>query len=314
MQPIELQDPASGARATILPELGFNCCSWQVDWGTGREELLWTEPGFETGTRRASGSGIPILFPHPGRIAQGNYTFQAKTYSLPLADGHPNALHGFVHTRPWRVEQVDSQSISAVFQASVDDPQILDWWPSDFRLWAQYRLEGNSLVCDLRWQNMGNSPLPYGIGTHTYFRIPLAQGSSGEETILQAPISHQWELVDMLASGQQFELPADLTFSARLPLGGRQFDDLFRLDATGETITSLSDPTTGRRILQKFPAADFPNLMVYTPGHREAVCLEPYSCAADPFQLEAKGIRSGLRILKPGEEASTRITLTAEQG
>src|SRR5690606_36359406 len=110
------------------------------------------------------------------------YTFQGQEYSLPLADGHPNALHGFVHTRPWRVEQVEPRSVSAVFQASADDPQILDWWPSDFTIWATYELRGKSLICDLRWQNTGASPLPYGLGTHTYFRLPLAPNGSVEES------------------------------------------------------------------------------------------------------------------------------------
>src|SRR5690606_9378456 len=121
----------------------------------------------------------------PGRIAGGRYSFQGKEYSLPLADGHPNALHGFVYTRPWRVEDVAPQSVTAVFQASVDDPHILNWWPSDFTLWATYELSGNSLVCDLRWQNSGDSPLPYGLGTHTYFRLPLSRSSTAAETVLQ---------------------------------------------------------------------------------------------------------------------------------
>jgi aldose 1-epimerase len=254
------------------------------------------------------------LFPHPGRIAEGKFTFEGNQYALPLADGHPNALHGFVHTRPWRVEHVDSQSVSAVFQASVDDPQILKWWPSDFCLWATYRLSGNSLDCDLRWRNTGSSPLPYGLGTHTYFRLPLARDASTEETVLTAPVSHQWKFVDMLATGELGEIPSDLSLSAGVPLGARKFDDMYRLDATGVATTTIADPSSGRRVVQHFSAADFPNLVIYTPGHREAVCMEPYSCAADPFRLEAMGIPSGLRVLQPGEEASTRITLAAEMG
>lgn len=314
MKSINLHDPVSGARATILPELGFNCVSWQVDWGDGLEELLWTEEGFESGERRPSGSGIPILFPHPGRIAEGTFTFQGKQYTLPLADGHPNALHGFVHTRPWRVGSADSQSVSALFHARTDEPQILDWWPSDFTIEATYQLSGNSLICDLSWQNTGDSPLPYGLGTHTYFRLPLSRKASAEETVLTAPVSHQWKFIDMLATGELLELPADLPLAEGVPLGERKFDDMYRLEGAGTAQTTIADPTSGRRIVQSFSAIDFPNLVIYTPGHREAVCMEPYSCAADPFRLEAQGIASGLRVLQPGEEASTRITLVAEQG
>jgi aldose 1-epimerase len=118
----------------------------------------------------------------------------------------------------------------------------------------------------------------------------------------------------MLATGELVELPPDLPLAAGLPLGERKFDDMYRLEATGMTTTVISDPASGRRVVQSFSADDFPNLVIYTPGHREAVCMEPYSCAADPFRLEADGIASGLRVLQPGEEASTRITLAAELG
>jgi aldose 1-epimerase len=313
LEHFELIDPVTGSRARIAPGIGFNCFSWQVDWGQGPEELLWTEPGFEQGDKRASGSGIPILFPHPGRIAGGQFEFNGQHYSLPLTDGHPNSLHGFVLNRPWHVEQATSQSVAASFQASKADPRILDWWPSDFLIRAKYTLAGNRLACDLQWRNAGDKPLPYGLGTHTYFRLPLSQGSSAEDVVLTAPIAKQWELVDMLASGKLVNIGSLRTFATGMPLQGQRFDDMFQLDENSTTVTtSLSDTRSGRRITQRFERADFPNLVIYTPGHREAICMEPYSCAADPFRLQQMAVDVGLRVLAPGQTASTKITLAAE--
>jgi aldose 1-epimerase len=313
LEQYQLIDSSSGHRAIVIPELGFNCCSWQIDWGQGLEEVLWTEQGFEQGEKRPSGSGIPLLFPHPGRIAGGRYVFDGTEYSLPLTDGHPNSLHGFVLNRPWHVVDATQQSIRGEFHASQVDARILDWWPSDFVVQVEYTLAGNQLTCDIEWTNAGEGPLPYGLGTHTYFRLPLATRSSADDVVLTAPIKKQWELVDMLATGRQLELDPRQTFSTGMSLAGQQFDSMFLLDdRVADISTSLTDPRSGRRIRQEFPRADFPHLVIYTPGHREAICMEPYSCAADPFRLEQLGVGSGLRVLAPGDSAKTRITLTAE--
>lgn len=319
MEAIHLHDSSSGSSATILPSLGFNCTSWKVAVGDATpREMLLTEPGFELGDKRTSGSGIPILFPHPGRIAGGKFRFQGKEYTLPLSPGHPNALHGFVLSRPWRVIDQTSTRVSAEFQPSIDDLSVLDMWPSDFLFRATYELTSNDrdksrLVCDLEVENVGGGPLPWGLGTHTYFRLPLQDGSQPEATLLTAPIVGEWELIDMLASGRQLPLPPELTFAEGVPLEGRQFDNMYRLaERAGEMATTLSDPTCDWQITQTFSGRDFPNLVIYTPGHRQAICMEPYSCAADPFQLEELGIDSGLRILEPGQGHATRITLAIE--
>ncbi len=114
-QIISLTDAQSGASARILVSLGLNCFQFQVPSTTGPLDVLWSEPGFENGDRRASGSGIPVLFPFPGRIAGTTLTWQGKPYTLEAGDGRGNAIHGFVHERAWRViEQEPSRSRGAV--------------------------------------------------------------------------------------------------------------------------------------------------------------------------------------------------------
>jgi aldose 1-epimerase len=38
----------------------------------------------------------------------------------------------------------------------------------------------------------------------------------------------------------------------------------------------------------------------YTPPHREAICIEPLTCVPSCFDLTARGIDAGLRIIPPG--------------
>ena len=122
-QIVTLTDSQSGATAKILASLGMNCYQFLVPDASGPIDLLWAEQGFEEGTKRASGSGIPLLFPFPGRIAGTSLLWDGKQYPLEAGDGLGNAIHGFVHERPWRIIEQEQSRVVAQFQASVDDPR-----------------------------------------------------------------------------------------------------------------------------------------------------------------------------------------------
>src|SRR5690349_18659963 len=107
---IVLRD-SSGSVAEIAPALGFNCHRFAVERGQNLVEVLWREPSFLNGTGMPSRSGVPVLFPFPGRLPGQTLSWQGSAYDLGSNDGRGNAIHGFVHARPWRVI---SQSESCV--------------------------------------------------------------------------------------------------------------------------------------------------------------------------------------------------------
>ncbi len=122
---VTLHDAQSAATAQILVSQGFNCFAFQVPDPSGPLDVIWSEPGFAAGDRRPSGSGIPLLFPFPGRIAGTTFHWQGQSYELTAGDGRGNAIHGFVHERPWRIVQQQEARVVGQFQASVDDPALL---------------------------------------------------------------------------------------------------------------------------------------------------------------------------------------------
>jgi aldose 1-epimerase len=307
-----ITDPASGAAAKILVSLGFNCFSWRPALDDGPREMLWSHPEFASGNERPSGSGIPLLFPFPGRIGQAKYTFGEREYQLEPGDQFGNGIHGFVHMRPWRVVDERPEKIVGEFQASVDDASILRRWPSDFRIRVSYEVRGTELLSDIRFENSGEGPLPCGFGTHSYFRLPLTDGSAAEETLVFAPASKIWELKDMLATGRILPVPNGMELDRGDPLAGRQFDTSYTAlvpDADGIVHTWLREPKSGRTLTQLFDTS-FTQCIVYTPPHREAICLEPYTCLPDSFRLTAEGHETGLRVLAPGDGYETTISLT----
>lgn len=311
---IKIGDPESGSSAKVLASLGFNCFSWRPVLADGPREMLWAHPEFAGGDQRPSGSGIPLLFPFPGRIGGAKFSFDGREYSLEPGDAFGNAIHGFVYTRPWRVVEQSGSRVVGEFQASADDPAVLARWPSDFRIRVAYEVRGRELVSEVRYENTGDGPLPCGFGTHAYFRLPLAEGSNGEATRVHVPASEIWEARDMLPTGRKLPAVGEFDLAGGGPLAQRKFDTYFTglaPDADGLVRTVLTEPHSGRRLTQSF-AATFPHCIVYTPPHREAICLEPYSCIADSFRLEDAGIATGREVLAPGEGRETRIVIVVD--
>jgi aldose 1-epimerase len=310
-QNISIQDPATGSEAKILVSLGCNCYSWKPVLDDGPREMLWAHPDFASGNERPSGSGVPLLFPFPGRIGKAKYSYAGREYQLEPGDAFGNAIHGFVHKRPWRVIEQSPSRVVGEFQASIDDPSLLDLWPSDFRIRVNYEVRGRELLSDVHCENTGDAALPFGFGTHTYFRLPLAEGTDPEATEVYAPIAEIWELHDMLATGKMLPL-SDATMLDGRPLAGRPFDTSYtglKPEADGLVHTWIRDPQSGRTVTQLFDQS-FTQCIVYTPPHRKAICLEPYTCLPDSFRLTAEGHNTGLRVLGPGEAYKTRIPIS----
>jgi aldose 1-epimerase len=309
---VTLVDSAAGSCAKITAGFGFNCYQFQVLHEGRTLDVLWSAANFDSGKQRPSGSGIPLLFPFPGRIQGVVFEWKGKRYQLQEGDGRGNAIHGFVHARPWRVIEQSAQRVVGQFQASADDAKLLECWPADFRITATYELTGSSLSAHFRIENPDQQPLPCGFGTHPYFRVPLG-GASAEDCRVKLPVSSQWELKDMLATGTLLSLDNAGEFHEGLRFGDMALDDAFSwLEyRDGICTTSIYDPGSGRSMVMAFDSA-FRECVVYNPGHRQAVCIEPLTCAPDPFRLTKLGIDAGLRVLAPGESFEARVQIRVD--
>jgi aldose 1-epimerase len=116
----------------------------------------------------------------------------------------------------------------------------------------------------------------------------------------------------MIPTGKLLPAAADKQLAAGLRLGELQFDTTFtdiRADSDDLIRTKLTDPRTGRTLTQTFDTS-FTQCVVYTPPHREAICLEPYTCVPDAIRLEAEAHETGLQILAPNESRRTTIVLS----
>jgi aldose 1-epimerase len=116
----------------------------------------------------------------------------------------------------------------------------------------------------------------------------------------------------MNATGQTESLPDRHAYQAGLRFSEMQLDNVFGgLVFDGQWCTAtIQDVESGRAVELSFDQA-FRECVVYNPLHRQAICIEPYTCVPDCFRLAAQGVDAGLRVLGPGQSITARMTIRA---
>lgn len=315
MDVLELIDSASGSVARIVPEIGFNCFSFEAHLAGQVVDVLDADPEFPSGSLRPSGYGIPLLFPYPNRIRNGRFSWEGREYHIPAksvqhdTNGHP--IHGFCLDRPWRVIDLGPAHAIGQFQLSVDAPELVPCWPADFVIEVGYAVRGATLRSEIRIENRGTTRLPWGFGTHAYFRVPLGVGSEPKHCLITVPARLQRELVECLPTGKVTPVTEEKDLRDGAYFDVLKLDDVYTGVMTADELLecSIMDEQAGLVLAQHCPDV-FGDVVVYTPEGRDCICMEPYTCATDAINLEANGHPAGLRTLEPGEEFRTWLEIS----
>lgn len=318
---VHLMENGQGDRAEVWPALGFNCFSWKTIKGGQELDLLYADSQL-FGSGRPTRSGIPILFPFPNRIRQGRFTWSEKRFQLPQNDStRKNAIHGFVCRKAWRLSEQGADATSAwltgEFQLSREDPDSQSLWPADFVLRVTYRLSVNKLRVEAEVYNPDRLALPFGLGYHPYFRVPLLSEPTTEECMIQVPARAYWQLEETLPTGKV--LPVDAARDFRKPRA-------FRCLEVDEVLTDIAPEgppapagmrwngsmSQAGRTLHFFSATAFREIVVFVPPHREAFCLEPYTCPTDAINMPNQGKDVGWMVLQPEQRWKADFEMAVE--
>ena len=300
---------AQAERAVIVPEAGFQCRSYRVSSidiiaGPKDPEADWKAHPFR--------SGIPILFPWPGRIADGRFSYRGRDIQLPINDPtHNCAIHGLIYNRVFQITRKGPYFVAGRLDSRTD-AELSALWPFPFVLDLDYEV-GNGLRFHAAVENVGEGPMPFGIGAHPYFHAPLDPHGTRGAMQVQGDIDRHWQLDERLLPSGALEAPVG-GFDVRRPvtLGGDTYDDAFTVDPKrGERAARLIDPQL-KMALELRASPIFRDLVVFAPPAPDVVALEPYTCGPNAFNLAAKGIDTGMLELQPGArfEASFEIRLS----
>ncbi len=290
---------SSGAFAEIAPQFGNNCFSFY-------SQLPVLEPvAFEEFCKRPTSYGIPILFPFPNRIKDGTFTFRGKQYQV------DPPRHGFVRDKRWIVagsgaSDQEGAWIHCTLDAYDYPDQILKQFPFLFQFEVTYRLKNGKLEMNTTVRNTGTDLLPFGFGIHPYFR-------KSELGTLQVKARKYWELVETLPTGKLLDVIGHFDLRQPVDVNKLQLDDIFTdlvSDPDGSIECILADSRNATQTIVEFDGRQFPNVVLFTPpAPRKAICIEPYTCPTDAFNLSNNGIESNVIALPPGDVTHFKITI-----
>lgn len=196
---------AGGDHAKIA-SFGGVLVSWQVEgifpdplWASAANEgKIWYEEkptpvlrqirevidGYHTKDELYSLDGYrsALLAPWANRMAEQQYEFQGKQYSLENAPvGGPQALHGLAHSLEFSLKEQESDRI--VLEAVIPS---CEGYPFNVELEVEYKVSADPHRLEFRLEafNRGKSDAPISLGWHPYFR---AQTGGVESLMVTLP-------------------------------------------------------------------------------------------------------------------------------
>ncbi|HEX4130000.1 MAG TPA: aldose 1-epimerase [Pirellulales bacterium] len=313
---VKLVDAATGSTAEVLPGLGFNCFRYRPMIDGTTIDVLYSPPDFDTGQQRPSRGGIPLLFPYPGRIRGKMLHWRGRDYALDGDDTHGNAIHGYALNRPWQVVEQQPARVVGRLRGSQAVENLREKWPADFELTVTYALGSDRFAATIEIRNPDDRPLPFGFGMHPWFRVPLVAGGDAANCVVRVPVRERWVLEDMLPSGGREEASGNYDLADGRRFADCQLDDvftgLFAATPGSDYRATLDDLAVGLRVAITF-GQQFTQCVVFTPPHREAVCIEPYTAVPNAPELAERGIDTGLRVLEPGASVRLGVVISIDR-
>ena len=243
----------------------------------------------------------PLLFPIVGKLVDGKYRVDGKTYELPA--------HGLARISDF--ELVEQKKDAIRFALGWTD-ETLQKYPWKFRLEVGYALEGRTVCVAWDVKSEDATEMVFSIGAHPAFRCPIVPGETLEDCYLQ--FNRKEDAKNMkLAPGVFFAHEREASFTGdKLPLsdaffagGVRAYDDL-----KSDTVTIRS--TKSEKTLT-ISAPGFPYWGFWMPekGGAPFLCLEPWYGHADYADFDGEfAEKAGTQKLAPGKTFHAEYTIT----
>jgi len=294
---VELRDGIANALVRVSPSRGSIVSAFRV-----RERDV------------LASRGIPIMFPFPNRVPAGRYAWMGREHQLDLNEkGRPNHIHGLVRQQPWTMTALEATADGASVATAIDlatNDEVRRQYPFACALALRVKLGDGVLEHRMRVTNTGRTKLPFGYGLHPWF-----PARPRRDTLVRVPAARHWVLSDKIPIGDTRPVEGGLDLRDWRALGDRSYDDVFTDVARqpdGSMEAAVRYPADGVEIVVEASAA-FREWVLYAPADEDVVCVEPYTCATNAINLQARGVDAGLATLAPGEtwEATMRLRVRA---
>ena len=232
-----------------------------------------------------------FLFPFPGRIPNGKFSFNNVKYELDCNETDANnSLHGHIHNKSFSFQPQEITEKKAIVKFCYSDNGARGF-PFSYHLDIIYTFTHKKLAIEFTISNNGSTEFPFGIGWHPYFKSEYLSDS-----ILGFEAEKQYLLNERLVPIG--EIPSN--YNAPLLVKETFLDDCFIIKKS-EVSFKTQEYTINLDFSSKSPNSF---LQVYTPPSRSGIAIEPMTCVGNCFNNKI-----GLQILKPNNSFQWHINM-----
>lgn len=213
----------------------------------------------------------PVLFPIVGKLVDGKYRAEGKTFELPG--------HGFARTSEF--DCICEQEDEIVFRLNWSE-ETLKVYPYKFSLEIAYVLRDNRVEIIWTVKNLDDKEIYFSIGAHPALKCPIVDGENFDDCYLKFDREENSSRILLLSSGP-------LSHKKIPTLNGKEFnlnyeifkDDALVFDDLKSDEITLCSRKSSKSI--KMIAKGFPFWGIWTPdkGGAPFICIEPWHGHAD---------------------------------
>lgn len=250
-------------------------------------ELLWVgDPAYWSGH-------APVLFPIVGALRGGKADYHGKEITL--------SQHGFARRREFTVTAQTEQSVSLTL---TDDDETRRAYPFAFALTVTYTLHEDGFTTAFCVKNTGSEPLPFSIGGHPGFNLPLGEDAAFEDyTIVFEQDERQLCPGVVMAQGLITPDKSNYTLNGReIPLTHELFyNDALIFENLNSKTVQVVNKQSGHGV--EMDISQFPLLGIWSAQNDGPyVCLEPWTgCATRTDEPDDFSQKKNMLTLAPNE-------------
>lgn len=235
----------------------------------------------------------PTLFPFIGRLTNNSYRYFGKTYAM--------GIHGFAAASEFEVTESGEDRLVLELKSA---EETFANYPFEFSFFVTYALRESTVEITYEVCNKGENTMPFGVGGHPGFNVPLLPQERFEDYELVFSCACQPDRVGfspaVYLNGQ--DLPYPLADGNRIELRHDLFDeDAVILKNMAREVT-LRSKISGRGVKVSYPQMPYLGIWHWPKTQAPYVCIEPwsslpsrqdvveeFSCKSDMIQLAPDG-------------------------
>lgn len=244
------------------------------------------------------------LFPICGRLTDGKYTYQGKTYEM--------NLHGFARKSEFAVKEQTLDSITFRLKAN---ETTLAQYPFRFDLLITYTIKGASLKTTITVKNDDTQSMIFAVGGHPGFNVPMNEDVPFTDYYLEFDCEKPAKAIVMSPTcyttrdTEDFPLEGGTT----LPLRHNLFDnDAIVLQDMCKAVTLKS--RTGKKYIRvEYPDMNYLGLWHAPKTEAPYLCIEPWtSVPAYDSEVDDLETKRDMLRLEAGETYKNSYTIAIE--